>query len=335
MIPPTVIRCITNEIASGFWRGNSVYEAVVSESDFYEAQRIHKNKLYKNVLPERKWPLSGLIQCGHCKKGMSIQQTKNSLPLLRCSNKQRIGKKSGCTAPTTYPYTLADHFFNRYVLGELLNHLTISSKSKISNDEVNKLNSHLCIEKEKLAKLTLKYEVLTNIDGSFDLLVDLMQKTQNAIKSIEACIREVKGDLASTSSFEISQDIFELSKDNEKLNLALHKIGFKIILHNKTLSYGDKCSLTYEHYCRKDLRYYFSTHAELGFLPSEGLTPEHLLNRQVKLNKIGKASDDIFINAHINAVDKLKDGESISFSDVLTTSVYIDNKAKEGLHYGT
>ncbi len=324
MSPPTVIRCITNEIARGHWLGNKVYEPVVDDKIFFEAQHIQKNRLYENVKADRKWPLSGLVQCGYCDKGMSIQQTKGSLPLLRCSNRQRIGNRSGCKNPTTFPYALADHFFNRYVLGKLLNQLTNVENHEKSNTELQMLETQLSIENKKHTRLKAKLEKADVIDEKFDFLIDLIGESRQIINKLKREIDEIEAKMKMEKSGEISQDIFTLAKDDKKLNIALHKIGFKLTLYDKTLSYGTDCLLTYLNYCRKKKHYLYQTDSHYGFLPSKDLTVDMLLNKSGTSNNNDL---DRLTQNYSALVEKLNTGEKVQAQDIFSQLIAPKNNS--------
>lgn len=318
----TVIRNITNENCVGLWNGYKVLEPVVSDKIFYDAQRVHKERLYKNVQPDRKWPLSGLVHCGHCGKGMSIQQSSDRLPLLRCSNKQRLGKdRSGCDAAATFPYAVADHYFSFYVFNQILNELTVKDKNKEANSKINELASKLSKEKTKLVKARERYKKYDEQGDDIDMIFDLMQESSKKIKSIKNNIREINAKNSSTSEFEISQDIFQLTNDPVAFNLALHKVGFKIILKNDLLSYKGVDTLKYQKYSRKDQRYYYTIGNSVGFLPKEGLTTESLLNKSQGVKNQTSEHFDKLQNNYITAVENLKNGKEASFADIFKFAV--------------
>lgn len=54
MSPTTIIKIIKNEMTIGKWHENRVYEPVVTDDIFYEANTINKNRLFKCVKPDRK-----------------------------------------------------------------------------------------------------------------------------------------------------------------------------------------------------------------------------------------------------------------------------------------
>jgi hypothetical protein len=318
----TVIRSITNENCAGLWCGYKVFEPVVSDKIFYEAQRVHKERLFKNVQPDRQWPLSGLIECGHCGKGMSIQQTSDRLPLLRCSNKQRLGKdRSGCDASATFPYAVADHYFSFYVFNQILNELTVKDKNKEANNKINELESKLSKEKIKFTKAKERYQQYDEQGDDIDMIFDLMQESSKKIKSMENNIREINAKNSSTSEFEISKDIFQLTNDPVAFNLALHKVGFKIILKNDQLSYKGVDTLKYQKYSRKDLRYYYTIGHTAGFLPKEGLTTESLLNKSQGINNQTSEHFDKLQDHYIASVEHLKNGKEVSFADIFKFAV--------------
>ncbi len=76
MNPSTVMRWLDSDVVRGMWRGYKVYEAAVDDTLYFNVQTVHNSRLYHNVKPDRNWPLSGLLQCGVCGRGMSIQKSK-------------------------------------------------------------------------------------------------------------------------------------------------------------------------------------------------------------------------------------------------------------------
>lgn len=319
MSPHTIIRIILNEIVIGKWQDTKVYEAAVSNQTFYEACQIHKKRLNKNVKPNRKWPLSGLIQCGHCNKGMSIQQSKDSLPLLRCSNNQRLGaERSGCGLPTTtFPYAVAEYFYDFIVEPRLLNELTIESKNKTGSNELNQIDYEIQKLKKRLAAERKRYDKLSPDDESFELAFELMQETGIKVKQLEKKRQETEQSISFSSRHEISKDIFKLAADSSKLNIALHKFGFKMTLTNRTLSYGDLLSIEYISYSREHKRYlYKGASGNLGYISTIGRTHESYLNKP-PISGLEREAADILQQNYIQAVKDHAAGKTIRIEDIM------------------
>ena len=258
-----------------------------------------------------------LIQCGHCKKGMNIQQSGTSLPLLRCSNKQRLGaKRSGCKLLATFPYVIADFFYNFYVEKTLLNELTVRHKNESANIEKREITFKINRLKKRLAAERKRYDTLFDADKDFDLAYELMQESTDKIKILEKREEEVNQALGFSSKHEISIDIFKLAENSEKLNLMLHKIGFKMTINNKVISYSDSLSLEYINYCRKEKRYFYkNNNGEGGYISNEGRTPDSFLQKPV-LNSSERKVLDQLREGYTNAVVNHAAGETILLEDI-------------------
>lgn len=313
--PPTVIRWLTSPIAIGVWRGNYVYEPVVSEDVYYQVQNIHRNKLYKNVKPDRKWALSGLIQCASCGGGTSIQQTQNSMPVIRCSNRQRIGpERSGCKNPTTFPYALVDHFFNFHLLHLLENRLTAAELNEQQSQEYNKLKNDLATEQQKYDLLQSKY-VDAAIDSNFEVLVDLMQQTKTKINEVRERLKILESSKPTVSPYEISRRVRAISKDRHQLNLVLQQANFKIIWDDKTISY-ENYSLVYLGYSRKFGRYMYLVNGEASMLPASPDMINGMLMEQPASSPEIHAQQEAFADLYDKAVQQHKETGELTMADL-------------------
>lgn len=328
MSPPTVIRCITNEIAIGLWRGNKVYQPVVSEEVFYQVQNIHRNKLYKNVKPDRQWFLSGLIHCGSCGSGTSIQQTKGAMPVIRCSNRQRIGpKRSGCMNPTTFPYSLVHHFFEDFLLHNLLNKMSATEMTEENQKEHKKLKIELSDAQAKYDILHEKFTTAT-ADSNLSTLIDLMQITKNKIESLRSRIELIEKSQPNFSPYEISKKIRELSRNRKLLNRTLHQIGFKILWHDKTISY-ENSKLEYLGYSRKYERYQLLYNGLPSLYPAElDMIPSMLMDQPKKTSE-AQALQELFDNMTDEAIEQLKNTGKFTMQDLGRKLRDLNNKSQK------
>lgn len=237
--PTKIIRIIQNEKCIGRVYGKPLFDAVIEDQIFYNAQRICKERLYTSVREDRKWPLHGLVKCGSCGSGMSIQQTAKSLPLLRCSRKQRSGGEY-CEASATFPYVVAYHFFKWHVEGILLalmsdlkrndkaekEKLEITHKLKELNSRFIEVKNVYSNRVEMGKKAFSSLNIMDDIKEEIDELSDQLSIVQNRI--------EISKKMTS-----ISSEILKLCEtDSPKYNLELNKLGFKIYLKNKELSFS-------------------------------------------------------------------------------------------------
>ncbi|MCG9709152.1 recombinase family protein [Pseudoalteromonas sp. Isolate3] len=234
--PTKIIRIIQNPKCIGLVYNEKLYESVVSDKDFYNSQRICKERLFTSVRPDRKWPLHGLVKCGHCGSGMSIQQSAESLPLLRCSRKQRSGGES-CDAPTTFPYVVAYHFFFAYVEPLILAKISGAKRSSTSHEKKAKLTYELKGLQTKLADLKDHYK---NSEKKSGTIFGLMEELDDEINDIVSQLAEIQAEIETKLNVtSISKKIVNLSQtDPLNYNLELNRIGNKIILKNKELSFS-------------------------------------------------------------------------------------------------
>ncbi|SEK40195.1 Site-specific DNA recombinase [Colwellia chukchiensis] len=279
MTPTTVIRIITSERCLGIIFGAKLYTEVVTEDIFYKAQQIHSERLYKNVRPDRRWPLHGLVKCGHCQKGNSIQQTGEALPLLRCSNKRRKGAElSGCDSRATFPYIIADYFFKNHVEMELLAELSESKRNESDEKELSK-NAHLIRQKkDKLDELQDFYQTAREKGTESRTILNMIMEVDSDLAALESRQKALNSRLNSNGDFFISREVLQSrDEDFDQYNLNLHLLGFRMVIYENTISYG-KLKLEYVKYDRSQKVYSCKLNGETAILiPSEGVTPEQFL----------------------------------------------------------
>lgn len=327
--PTKIIRILKNERCIGRVYGEKLYEAVIDEETFYSAQRIHENRLYTSVREDRRWPLHGMLKCGHCGSGMSIQQTKGSLPLLRCSRKQRSGGEL-CESSTTFPYVVAYHFFLIYVEPVIL--AMMSDNKRLNSYELEQVKIHQEIKKLRLALAEAKslYKERTDAGKRAMATLSVMDELQDEIDTHEIALSEIHGKISAQKSLtSISQDIYQLSVDNPKdYNLELNKTGFKIGLKDKKLSFKDPdtgreiASLLYVEYNRKRMSYvykfwgsakFYNTELFSGEVRSKDWTVEKLLHprreKELQPNDIASMMHNLKINEQSGTAFKLKSSE--------------------------
>ncbi len=279
--PTKIIRILQNEKCVGKVYGEKLYDEVVDEETFYSAQRIHQQRLYTSVREDRKWPLHGMVKCGHCGSGMSIQQSKNQLPLLRCSKKQRSGGEY-CQTSTTFPYVIAYHFFMMHVEPVMLAMMTDMKRLKAAEidrlkilQEINKLkNVYGDVDDYYKERVKEGKSVLASMRKLDDL--------HEEIAALEKRLLEIQGQINSQKSLAgISNVIYELSVvDPLAYNLELNKTGLKIHLKDKQLFFYDPdtdeviASLHYVRYDRSRFAYVYSFNGTKKYYSSETYTGE-------------------------------------------------------------
>ena len=224
--PSTVMRWIQADVTRGFWRGNRIYEAAIDDAIFYEVQSIHKNRLYENVKPDRKWPLSGLMKCGVCGRGMSIQKSKNSAPVVRCSSKQR---DRSCNRKTTFPYFMIHIYMTTVVKKYALRKYSTLTSNKELQQQLHKIESDLNKTREYLIELKEFLEQQRQAGKRMFATLSMIEDEYEKIEELEEKENEIKASLETLSKGSISREARELVLSPENYNLEMHKLGFRIV----------------------------------------------------------------------------------------------------------
>ncbi|EGQ7929639.1 recombinase family protein [Vibrio vulnificus] len=281
--PSTVMRWIQADIVRGYWRGNRIYDAAIDDQLFYEVQKIHKSRLYKNVNPDRKWPLSGLMQCGVCGGGMSIQKTKNSNPVVRCSSKQR---DKSCNRKTTFPYFIVHMYMMTCVLDHALKKYTNRTSNKELQLELTKTESELLKARTKLANEKEFYNKVSQEGKSTLMILDLMNDTHSQVSELEEKLSQVNQSLASQDQFPVTPEANNLIFQPEHFNIEMHRLGFKLIVNEESVSttgFDEKVpTMQYLGYSRKNRSYAYAigTHVQEFF--SEWVTEDLLMMKALE-----------------------------------------------------
>lgn len=290
MNPSTVMRWLQSDVVRGYWRDLKVYDAAIDDETFYTAQTIHKSRLYENVKPDRNWPLSGLMECGICGRGMSIQKSKGSLPVVRCSSKQR---DRSCDRKTTFPYFIVHQYMFATVQKEALKKYTTNSNhqelvSKLSKLEHEKVK--LTVKQQKESEL---YDELMKDGNISSAVMSKFNKTSIELESVTAQIDTLKESLNKKSEIVISKKASELVLTPRNFNLEMHKLGFKIVVHEEHLTAKgfdwELSPLHYHGYCRKEKAYKY-THIgkDMIIWPVSSITEEILMLDKILTSPILK-----------------------------------------------
>ncbi|HCE2329679.1 TPA: recombinase family protein [Vibrio parahaemolyticus] len=298
--PSTVMRWIQSEIVRGYWRGNRVYEPAVDDQLFFDVQAIHKSRLYKNVKPDRQWPLSGLMQCGVCGRGMSIQKSGKSNPVVRCSSKQR---DHSCDRKTTFPYFIVHMYMMTHVLQHAIRLHSDKSSNKGLQIELGKVERKLATTRKKLNDEKEFYNKASNEGQNTTMILQLMNETYQKIEELEEQEKSLKASLKQ-SNRAVSAESRDLLFTPETFNLEMHKLGFKIVVGEEVLSTigFDKpvSKMVYLGYCRKERAYkYADASSDFVKVWPSSLVTDELLNMQMLKNYINSSSGLKYIWDHI------------------------------------
>ncbi|MDH5939158.1 recombinase family protein [Vibrio splendidus] len=276
--PSTVMRWIQADIVRGYWRGNRIYEAVIDDQLFFEVQKIHKSRLYKNVNPDRKWPLSGLMQCGICGGGMSIQKSKGCSPVVRCSSKQR---DKSCDRKTTFPYFIVHMYMMTCVLDHALKKYTNQASNKELQLELTKTETSLSKARTKLINEKEFYNKASQEGKSTLMILDMMNDTHEKVSELENKLNQINQSLKSQEQFSVTPEVNNLIFSPDHFNIEMHKLGFKLVIHESSVSaigFEDKVpTMQYLGYSRKNRSYGYAVGKNIREFFSEWVTEEFLM----------------------------------------------------------
>ncbi len=265
LAPSTVIRWIKSKSVLGYWvrfagtkdeREYKVFEAAVGERVFYKAAKINEDRLYKNVKPDSNMALHGLIQCGHCGGGVTVQKSyhKNGMPLLRCSRQARYGKQH-CGFKSTYPYSIAYYLYENVVYNEMIRMLSDKTLRPVEEQELNAIEHKLNTAHRKANKLKSKILDL-ELEDDDEALTDLYSDLKKKIKKLTTRKQQIEKNLQDRPTY-ISDDIRELEQNPKELNLNFNQLQKKMIIKDKTISFeGEKrYKITYDGYSQREKGY--------------------------------------------------------------------------------
>lgn len=304
--PATVMRWIQADITRGYWRSNRVYEAAIDDETFFEVQAIHKNRLYENVKPDRQWPLSGLMKCGVCGRGMSIQKSGSSNPVVRCSSKQR---DKSCNRKTTFPYFIVHTYMMSVVKKHALRRYSNVNSNKELRHDLLKVERELMSARTNLSDLREFYKKQKEQGKKGFATLELIEEEHENIEELVAKESDLKASLEQIADGGVSLEARKLVLDGHNFNLEMHKLNFKIVVGEEELSlegFEEEYSptLKYIGYSRKTRSYEWTkgTHNIIESWPSSGITEEILMLEGYKENVLAKN----FINSQLSIYEEYK-----------------------------
>ncbi|WP_085301992.1 recombinase family protein [Colwellia polaris] len=265
LAPSTVIRWIKSKSAIGYWvrfagmeneREYKVFEAAVGLKIFYKAASINIHRHYKNIKPDSNMALHGLLECGHCGGGITVQKSyhKNGMPLLRCSRQARYGKQH-CGFKSTYPYSIAYYLYENIVYNEMIGMLSEQNLRPIEEQELNKIEHQLSSAEKKYNKLKDRMLNLDD-DSDDDAITDLMSELSTKRKQLKTRKNQLEKNLDDRPPY-IDDDIRELEKNPKELNLNFNQLQKKIIIKDKTVFFesDSRYEITYDGYSQREKGY--------------------------------------------------------------------------------
>lgn len=281
--PSTIMRWLKSKTAIGYLEtkdGESIktFEPVISEKLFYKAQSLRQTKLSQHVCPKRHYELHSLVRCGDCGAGMSIQKSSNktALPQLRCSNKLRYGKNC-CPGESTFPYAVAFDFYRHIVKESLKREISQQIINDESIEELNKVEAELITLEQKLKMTGEKLDAATS-EAAAEFLFKKINEYGEGLTELKKKHAYLSANLENGPMY-MADEVQELEKSVEKLNLAFVKIKRKMVIKGKSLSFtdkdGDTKTINYAGFSRSKCAYIveknFLYTSELFSVPSEEL----------------------------------------------------------------
>jgi len=316
MNPSTVMRWLQSEVVIGKWRGIKVYKHAVNDELFYNVQAIHKSRLYENVKPDRNWPLSGLMQCGVCGKGMSIQKSKNALPVVRCSSKQR---DRSCDRKTTFPYFIVHQYMFSTIQKIALRQYSQKTTSKESHSRLIKIEHELGKLVVKLAEEKNFYEELVEKGKSTRMVMVMMSETDEKIEKLEKEQISLKESIEQYDNYVITEAASDLVLTPRNFNLEMHKLKFRIVVGEEKLSTTGLNEATptmiYRGYNRKTRSYNYSLGGIEFEFPTKWIKESALMleNLANESGELPKTYNEVFRknNLAVSELDSLSAEEKL------------------------
>ncbi len=306
MNPSTVMRWLQSEVVLGKWREIKVYDAAIDETLFYKVQGTHKDRLYKNVKPDRNWPLSGLMQCGVCGKGMSIQKSKNTLPVVRCSSKQR---DKSCNRKTTFPYFIVHQYMFSTIQKVALRQYSKNSTSKEVQIDLVKTEHELTKLYNQLAEDKRTRQELKDKGKSTRMVTILMSETDEEIEVLENKLKSLKEAMAEYDNYMISDSARDLVLTPRNFNLEMHKLKFRIVVGEDRLTTTGlnepTPTMIYRGYSRKTLSYKYSLGGIEFEFPTKWINESALMLEGVanESGELPKSYDEIINRNNLTVSD--------------------------------
>lgn len=274
MIPTTVIRIITSDTVRGFWKGVKMFEAAVDHATYIQANHSHEIRLnkHKSTNSKRAWPLSGLFRCGHCvsvrqkneHSGMSIQQTANSLPLLRCSFRQRkAGRDAKCAEngePTTFPYILAHWYFVNVVQRKALEKFSTQNSDVELKKKLQEVNVEISKIQKALDESQFEYNELVKAGKAVRFVISMISELDEKLENLKTRREEINLELKNMNRYRISPEASTLIENVDTFNRTMRELDIKIIIKNRTLYFEGEKGYEYTRYCKKEDTYYYFDH---------------------------------------------------------------------------
>jgi hypothetical protein len=255
----SVLRWIKSTKVLGEWvyqkQTVKAFDAAISEDVFFTVQGIYEKKQKTRVNPDRHWEIRGLCKCGYCGATMSVQNIPHSLPYLRCTKRQRMGKEA-CECSPSFPYIIAKYFFINFVKNDLERALSTQIENKSDQIKLNKLKYELSQLEISLDDLKKEYS-----ETKSRSILSILSDTDDQIDDTNSKIKEMEGSLMFRSY--LSDEIRKLDDEPQRQNRLFNNLDLKVFIKDKKIEFKTKDDhywLEYDGYVKKYQKFYFHTH---------------------------------------------------------------------------
>jgi hypothetical protein len=254
----SVLRWIKSRKVLGEWeyqdKSVKAFDAAISEEVFFTVQAIYIQKKKTRVNPDRHWEIRGLCKCGYCGATMSVQNIPHSLPYLRCTKRQRMGKDT-CKSSPSFPYIIAKYFFKNFVKNDLERALSTQIENKSDQVKLNKLKYELSQLEISLEDLKKEY-----IESKSRSILSIISDTDDQIDDTNNKIKEMEGSLMFRSY--LSDEIRKLDDEPQRQNRLFNNLDLKIFIKDKKIEFKTKDDhywLEYDGYVKSEKKFHFKT----------------------------------------------------------------------------
>jgi hypothetical protein len=125
------------------------------------------------------------------------------------------------------------------------------------------------------------YNEASGKGGVSRFLVEMLDKTSVELENTEAEIEKLTADISEQKGWSISQRATDLILTPKNFNLEMHKLDFKIIVHEESLTASgfdwELSPLIYQGYCRKTKSYRYTHGGNEHVWPIKSVTESMLM----------------------------------------------------------
>lgn len=335
--PSTVKRWFKSRALIGDWENKGdvisrVFTPLIEESTFYDLRRQLASRT-RIMSPEKKYLLSGLVECGVCKSRFHYRRKKHNdytIIYANCSTYLKRGLPL-CGNNKTWPYEVL-----RFVFNDTCVHWVRGiADGNVVDEKVKELRTWK--DKEE--------ECIQRIDALLDLLSERpdQKQTKNKIKALDDDLREIQSTIAQLEG-KIRDDskeieLYRLKRQFEAESLRddpaymrdlLEKAGYRIFIDSNVATVGEIEFSVYENHKFRARGESVLERARRKKL----LVSYELLNRSTRFScyLLRKVDRSYFVGqAEEGVIDGANKTEFVSYFAISRTAVLGSSESEEGL----